>query len=215
MSSSRHAVQSKANLAVAAGVMTPAAAESLVPLQEDLIKQFVDRLDKPPIFHSEITLSVAALRYFTMSLFEDTHAAISNVAETDLTTAMGWFVGNCVKNMLSTGAISCSGPRSGGITEEPAAGGTMVPSVKRPTAPVPVDNSRPTKRSRIDHINEEKLGTTTVTVSHSLRAPHVRVYVNENETRMVDASTQSAPATQDEEMSPLAPSYESLQGSCE
>ena len=71
----------------------------------------------------------------------------------------------------------------------------MVPSVKRPTAPVPDDNTRPTKRPRIDHNNEEKLGTTTVTVSHSLRAPHVRVYVTENEFRMVDASTQATSAT--------------------
>ncbi|KAI4663017.1 uncharacterized protein J4E79_004329 [Alternaria viburni] len=197
-----------------AGVMTSAAAESLVPLQKDFIKRFVDRLDKPPIFHSETTLSIAALRYFTKPLFEDTHAEISKVADSDLTTAMGRFVGNCVKNMLSTGAISCSGRRSGGITEEPAAGGTMVPSVMRPTAAVPDDNSRPTKRLRPDHTIEEKLGTPTVPVAHGLRAPHVRVYVNEDETRMVDASTQSTPATQDEEMSPLAPSYDSLQDSC-
>lgn len=203
MSSSRHAVQFKANLAVAAGVMTWAAAESLEPLREDFIKEFLDRLDKPVIFHGQITLSIAALRYFTKPLFEDTHAAIFKVADADLTTAMGWFVSNCVKKMLQTGAISCTSSRLGSIPKEPAAGGTMVPSVMPPTAPVPDDNSRPTKRPRIDHTNEEKLGTTTVTVSHSLRAPHVRVYVTENESRMVDASTQSAPATQDEEDDPL------------
>jgi len=203
MSSSRHAIQFKANLAVAAGVMTRAAAESLVPLQEDFIRQFVDRLDESPKFYSETTISIAALRYFAKPLFAETHAAISNVAETDLTTAMSWFVGNCVKNMLSTSTISCSSLQSRSTAEGSAAGGTMVPSVKRPTAPAPIDNSRPTKRPRIDHTNEEKLGTTTVTVSHSLRAPHVRVYVTENESRMVDASTQSAPATQDEEDDPL------------
>jgi len=155
------------------------------------------------IFHGQITLSIAALRYFTKPLFEDTHAAIFKVADADLTTAMGWFVSNCVKKMLQTGAISCTSSRLGSIPKEPAAGGTMVPSVMPPTAPVPDDNSRPTKRPRIDHTNEEKLGPTTVTVSHSLRAPHVRVYVTEEETRMVDASTQSAPATQDEGRDPF------------
>ncbi|KAI4650127.1 uncharacterized protein J4E78_008409 [Alternaria triticimaculans] len=130
----------------------------------------------------QTTLSIAALRYFTKPLFADTHAAISKVADADLTTAMGWFVALCVKKMLQTGAISCTSSQPGSIAD---------------------DNSRPLKRPRIDHTNEEKLGTTTVTVSHSLRAPHVRVYVTEKETRMVDASTQSAPASQDEEDDPL------------
>ena len=89
----------KFSAAVDADVMTPVAVESLIPLQEDFIEHFMDQLDLSISFKGETKLSIAVLHYLTSPRCADTLAAISVAADTDLVTAMGWFVESCIKTM--------------------------------------------------------------------------------------------------------------------